>query len=163
MEMRVREIEDRDRDWVRRVTAEHWGGPTVVVHGAVYRPEELPGFVAVSEGARVGVVTFERKGEHLEVVTIASLEEGRGIGSALLDAALGRARAGGAAVVRLVTTNDNLPALRFFERRGFCVVRVDPGAVERSRRLKPEIPETGVDGIPILDEIVLERKLGGAP
>jgi len=31
--------------------------------------------------------------------------------------------------VTLVTTHDNLDALRFSQRRGFCLVAVRPGAV----------------------------------
>jgi hypothetical protein len=51
-------------------------------------------------------------------------------------------------------------ALRFYQRRGFRLVALHPGAVDDSRRrLKPEIPELGEYGIPIRDELVLEREL----
>ena len=60
----------------------------------------------------------------------------------------------------LVTTNDNLDALRFYQRRGFRVADVRPGALDDARRsLKPTIPEVGRFGIPIRDEIILERRV----
>jgi hypothetical protein len=59
----------------------------------------------------------------------------------------------------LITTNDNTAALRFWQKRGFKLLRVHRNAVEKSRKLKPEIPLTGNDGIPIRDEIELEMML----
>jgi hypothetical protein len=58
-----------------------------------------------------------------------------------------------------VTTNDNLGALRFYQRRGLRLVALHVGAVAESRRLKPSIPEVGHDGIPIRDELELELEL----
>jgi hypothetical protein len=66
----------------------------------------------------------------------------------------------GVAVLRLTTTNDNLTALRFYQRRGFRIAAVRPGAVAAARRLKPTIPELGEHGIPIRDEIELALTLG---
>jgi GNAT superfamily N-acetyltransferase len=61
--------------------------------------------------------------------------------------------------LRLTTTNDNLDALRFYQRRGFRLVALRPGAVDAARALKPEIPVTGAHGIPLRDELDLERAL----
>ena len=69
----------------------------------------------------------------------------------------------GCARIWLITTNDNVDALRFYQRRGYRLLRVDAGAVDRSRSsLKPAIPLVGSHGIPIRDEIVLERRFGAA-
>ena len=61
--------------------------------------------------------------------------------------------------VWLITTNDNIQALRFYQRRGFELVAVHRDAIKESRKLKPEIPEVGMHGIPLRDEIELELKL----
>jgi hypothetical protein len=58
-----------------------------------------------------------------------------------------------------ITTNDNLDAMRFYQRRGFRIAAVRPGAVAAARRLKPTIPELGEHGIPIRDEIELALTL----
>jgi ribosomal protein S18 acetylase RimI-like enzyme len=78
-----------------------------------------------------------------------------------VEAAADAARAAGAAAQWLVTTNDNLDALRLYQRHGYRLVRVRPGAVDEARRAKPAIPETGAYGIPLRDELVLERDLAG--
>lgn len=60
----------------------------------------------------------------------------------------------------LVTSNDNFPALRLYQKRGFRLVAVYPNAFTEYRKLKPSIPIYGIDSIPIRDEIELEMWLG---
>ena len=68
-------------------------------------------------------------------------------------------QAAGCTRLWVITTNDNVNALRFYQRRGFCLVTVHRGAVDRSRAtLKPEIPAAGAYGIPLRDEIELEKQ-----
>jgi ribosomal protein S18 acetylase RimI-like enzyme len=90
------------------------------------------------------------------VLSIDSLREGAGVGSALLAAAVAAARAAGCARAYLITTNDNMRALRFYQRRGFALVALRPRAIERARALKPSIPLVGFGGIPLRDELELE-------
>jgi len=133
------------------------GLPIVVAHGQVYFPARLPGFVALIGGERIGLLTYIITGGECEVVTLNSVQEKRGAGTALIEAIEGAARDAGCRRIWLITTNDNLNALRFYQKRGYRLVRIDPGAVDRSRRVKPEIPITGDFGIPIYDEIELEK------
>lgn len=88
-----------------------------------------------------------------------SVRENQGVGTALLKAVESAARDAGCHFLRLVTTNDNLKAMKFYQRRGFVLYALHPDAVTQSRALKPEIPTTGNDGIPIRDEIELEFTL----
>jgi hypothetical protein len=88
----VRELADADRDWVERLIVERWGAAGVVGRGRVWNPAELPGFAAFEDERCVGLVTYELDGEACEVVTLDALEEGRGIGTALLRAVEGMAR-----------------------------------------------------------------------
>jgi ribosomal protein S18 acetylase RimI-like enzyme len=155
----VRAIEDADRDWLRRFVAERWGAETVVVHDTILDPARLAGFVVIVEGEPAGVVTFHIVETGCEVVTLDSARPGRGVGSALLGAVEETARRAGCQRVWLVSTNDNVDALRFYQKRGYELVRIDRGAVTRARRLKPEIPLFGNHGIPLRDEIELERPL----
>jgi ribosomal protein S18 acetylase RimI-like enzyme len=155
----IRPISSDDRAWVAATTIERWGDETVVGHGVVYHPAELPGFIADRDGTPVGLLTFAIDGEACEVVTIDALVEGIGAGTALLDACAAHARAHGCTRLWLVTTNDNLRARSWYERRGFHVVAVHEGAVARSRELKPSIPLFGADGISITDEIEMVMEL----
>jgi GNAT superfamily N-acetyltransferase len=158
-EMKTRPLADGDRSWLERFVVERWGAPIVVGHGEVYRVADLSGFVALEDDEPTGVVTYAIDDDACEIVTIDSLREGIGIGSALVEAVVGVARKAGCRRVWLITTNDNLPMLRFAQKRGFALVAVRPRAVEESRKLKPEISLIGIDGIPIRDELELELPL----
>ncbi len=82
-----------------------------------------------------------------------------GIGTALIDAVTKVALQAGCWRVWLITTNDNLHALGFYQKRGFVLVALYRNAIEASRKLKPQIPLVGNDGLPIRDELELESLL----
>jgi len=118
-----------------------------------------PSFMAVEGGRVVGVVTYVVDGDACEVLTLHADPPRRGVGTALIEAVVAETRC---RRLWLITTNDNTDALRFYQRRGFRLAELHRGAVDRSRAtLKPEIPEIGDHGIPIRDELVLERIDGG--
>jgi len=148
-----------DRDWVRRKIIAAWGAETIVVHETVYHPAELPGFIAEAEGEIAGLLTYHLEGEACEIVTLDAWRTGLGVGTALIETVRQAAGREKCRRLWLVTTNDNLPALRFYQKRGFVIATVHLNAIEKDRRLKPEIPLTGMDGIPIRDEIELEMML----
>jgi GNAT superfamily N-acetyltransferase len=159
MLFRLRQIEDPDRNWVRRFISDQWSGEAVVVHDAVVYPHTLPGFVAEDErGEPIGLVTYRVENSSCELVTLNSKREGEGVGSALIEAVVQECRNRECSRLWCVTTNDNLPALQFYQKRGFRIAAVDQGAVERARKLKPSIPLWGIESIPIRDEIELEMQ-----
>ncbi len=127
--------------------------------GRVFDPSELEGFAAVADEKVVGLVTFRVERDECEVVTINSLRERTGIGSSLLNAVKDAAIKARCKRLWLISTNDNLSALRFYQKWGLHIAAVYPNALERSRRLKPEIPMLGKEGIPLRDEIELEMAL----
>lgn len=153
---RIRPVEERDRPWMAGFLAERWGSAEIVTRGRVHAADRCEGIVAESAGERIGLVTFRFEGGECELVSLDSVREGTGVGGALLDGAIGRAREEGCRRLWLITTNDNLAAVRFYQKRGLRLRAVYPNAMEESRRIKPEIPRTGRDGIPLRDEIEME-------
>jgi ribosomal protein S18 acetylase RimI-like enzyme len=144
---------------VARFIEQHWG-PVMVVHDTVFHPAGLPGFLAfLPDEPLAGLLTYEVRGHLLEIVTLDAMRQWAGTGTALVEAAVAEAASRGCAEVRLTTTNDNLDALRFYQRRGFRLAGLRPGAVGRARRLKPQIPLTGQYGIPLSDELELVRAI----
>jgi GNAT superfamily N-acetyltransferase len=136
-----------------------WGADVVVGAGRELRPATLPGVVAEADGERAGLATYLVELPDCELVTIDALTIGAGVGSALVEAVADAARDAGCARVRLMTTNDNLPALRLYQRHGFALAALRRDAMLEARERKPQIPATGHDGIPIRDELVLVREL----
>ena len=71
----------------------------------------------------VGLATWSPAGDgdrsELAALAVAPDRQGRGVGGALVEAVAEAARASGAATLWLVTTNDNLDALRLYQRHGF--------------------------------------------
>jgi ribosomal protein S18 acetylase RimI-like enzyme len=151
----VRPVHDGDRPTVEWLTTELWGTPEVVVHDGTFYPALLPGFIAERGGRIVGLVTFEVRPGTLEIVTINALDRYSGIGTMLIEAVRAEAKRCHCHEVMLTTTNDNVDALRFYQRRGFRLAALRRGAVDRSRRAKPQIPRSGDYGIPLHDEIDL--------
>jgi GNAT superfamily N-acetyltransferase len=109
--------------------------------------------VAEADERLIGVLTYDPRPTECELVAIVAAVHGNGIGSALLaglrERVLDRR-------IWVVTTNDNLDALRFYQRRGFRLRALRVGAVDEARRtIKPTIPEVGAYGIPLRDELEL--------
>ena len=127
---------------------DQFGGALQARRGELIDVLALPGFVAERNGRPVGVVTYRRESDECELAFIAALERHEGVGTALLEALL--EAVADCERVWLVTTNDNLEALRFYQRRGFVLSALRPGAVADSRqRLKPQIASVGDFGIPV--------------
>jgi len=144
---------------VRAFVRARWGDEIVVGHGAVYRPHQLPGLLVTDGGEIVGLLTYTIEADACEIVTIDALVEGSGVGSMLLVAVENVAREAGCARLWLITTNDNVRAQGFYRANGFEVVAVHEGAVATSREHKPSIPLVNEVGVPIEDEIEMDRQL----
>jgi GNAT superfamily N-acetyltransferase len=157
--LRIRSIRESDRPLVREILFRRWGRPGVVTRGRMHLAHTYPGFVAWSGLRIVGLLTYEVRGGRCEVTTLDALRKGQGVGTRLLAATERRARSLGCGEIWLITTNDNLRALRFYQRHGMRIRRIHENALARSRQLKPSIPRRGLDGIPLRDEIELYKPL----
>lgn len=144
---------------VVRILVGSWGGTIVVGHGEVIDAATLPGLLAERDGEPAGALTYRIAEDGLEVVTIDAPVRHAGAGSVLLAAAAEVARAAGAQRLWLVTTNDNLDALRFYQRRGMRLVGLSRDALDATRKVKPQVPLIGAYGIPLRDELTLELPL----
>jgi N-acetylglutamate synthase-like GNAT family acetyltransferase len=156
---RIRHKTILDQEWVRKHTRQYWGDEMVVAHGVIYYPAELPGFIAESTNNPIGLATYSISGEECELVSIETDITGNGIGKALVQAVKQKALEVGCQRLWLVTTNDNLEALGFYQKIGFHLVAVHRDAINEARKVKPSIPLLGEHGIPLRDEIELEMGL----
>ncbi len=172
-EISIRPLERSDREWVAHFLDETWGTTVIVSRGKTLYGHLLPGFMAeraletAGDDAptddppkrNLGLVTLSIVGDECEFATLNSLTESEGIGSALVTAVEHWALEAGIKRLWLVTTNDNLAALKFWQKRDYELVAVHRNAIAAARRIKPQIPITGIDGIIIRDEIELEKLL----
>jgi GNAT superfamily N-acetyltransferase len=155
----VRAVRTDERDWLAEHLGLAWGSTTVVSGGRSRDASRLPAVLCVDGEELLGLATYEIACGGCEIVTIEAFRRREGIGTELLKAIADQARARGCSRLRLVTTNDNIGAQRFYEHHGLRLIAVHAGAVDRARALKPEIPLIGEDGVEIHDELELQLTL----
>ena len=172
----IRPLQRSDREWVAHFLDERWGTTQIVSRGKALYGHLLPGFMAErpvdaapAESAEasdeeaqfenIGLITLDIGEREWEITTLNSLDESIGVGTALVETVEEWAREAGINRLWLVTTNDNLAALKFWQKRGYHLVTVHRNAIDVARRIKPQIPITGLEGITIRDEIELEKRI----
>ncbi len=154
-----RRLTQNDHHRLRQFWVDQWGADVMIIHGEVYRPDQLDGFVVEEHGEWTGLITFRCKEGEMEVTSLDSLREGQGLGTKLIDLVVEEARNRQCKRLVLITTNDNLHAIGFYQKRGFQMAAIHRGAVDEARKVKPSIPKIGAHGIPMRDEIELEMVL----
>ncbi|MCD8873951.1 GNAT family N-acetyltransferase [Mammaliicoccus sciuri] len=138
---------------------DNWGDDEMVVSSGTYQLSDLPGFVAFDKAEIIGVITYIIRNDQIEIISLDSFRENVGIGSQLLKKLEEISEEKDITNISVITTNDNLNALKFYQKRGYSITNVIPNAVEKARKQKPSIPQFAENGIPIRDEIVLEKYL----
>ena len=159
-QFRVRPRDEGDRAEVERFLAER-NSLRVARLGRLVEAFDHHALVAERDGTLAGVLTYVLDGDGCEILTLHAAKRFGGAGTALVEAVERLAVDAGCARLWSITTNDNVDALRFYQRRGFRLAALHRGAVDDSRaRLKPEIPPTGEHGIELRDELELEKVPG---
>lgn len=158
----IRPKTDADGPFVRSQLVHHWHSATIWSVDRRYEADQLPAFIAWQDGQRIGHITLGFDPGECEVVTLSATVEGRGVATLLLEAAATAARARGAKRMRLTTTNDNLRAMALYQKRGWKLIALHKGMIDRYRERLPSIPFIGLNGIPLHDELELELKLDDA-
>ena len=155
----IRQIDQASREQINAIIIRQWYTLQMVVRGESVDLGSADGYYACENDQVVGVITYRLLGKEMEILSLDSFQENKGIGTALLNKAVRKAKEAGMEKIELITTNDNLPALRFYQKRGFDLARLYCNALDQARKIKPEIPLTGMDGIPLKHEIELEMIL----
>jgi GNAT superfamily N-acetyltransferase len=160
MDVTIRAKEPADEAWARQMLVGRWGSSMVACVSGLHDAALLDGFIAELDGEPAGLLTYRIEDGACEAVTVDSYLSGRGVGVALLRAVVDLARSRGCGRVWVTTSNDNVPALRFYQRQSWDLVRLHHDAANEWRRtVKPQIPERGLDGIPIAHALELELRL----
>ncbi|MAB00618.1 MAG: GNAT family N-acetyltransferase [Stappia sp.] len=160
MGVTIREKSEADHAAVVELLTRRWTSPEILIEGELIDGSLLPGFLAEdTEGETAGLVTLIKREREWEILTLDSLTRWSGVGTLLLNAVIGSALEQGIRRLMVRTSNDNLDAFRFYQRRGFRIEKIVTGAIDEERRLRPEIPLLGEYGIPIHDEVVFARSL----
>ncbi|MFC1842883.1 GNAT family N-acetyltransferase [Candidatus Dependentiae bacterium] len=155
-EVYLRETNKNDFALIKKLVDKHWGGEPLIIRGKKYYPSSLDGIIALKEKEVVGFLVYDIQNEACEIVVFEVFEKYKGIGTLILNKLIATAKSRNCNKLCLMTTNDNLDALRFYQRRGFHICGIQINSMVISRKMKPSIPEIGDYGIPMRDEIDLE-------
>ena len=159
MAIQIEKISRKDKKPILDIVRTFWGDETIIVHNEIFLVSKLDGLKAVEEKNIIGILHYRLQGEVCEILTLASTKPGRGVGTALIAEVEKIAIKNRCLLISLITTNDNLDALGFYQRRGFHLTALYPDQVTKSRLIKPSIPDIGENNIPIRDELRLEKIL----
>jgi ribosomal protein S18 acetylase RimI-like enzyme len=159
VEITIRAKRDDDRGWLTERLEASWGSARMVSNGKLYDVRDQAGLIAEIGGEPAGMLMYHVEGGECEIRLLESFRPGIGIGGRLIRAVIDKARQAGCSRLWVVTTNGNTHALRFYQMNGFHLHALRANALEASRKIKPEIPVTGIDGIPLRDEIELSMAL----
>lgn len=152
-------VTQANRERVTRFLEEEWGSQFMAVRGCLYDLNTVDGILAAEDGNLLGLITYLFHDGYCEIMSLNSLRENCGIGSQLISRTAGIARKAGCGRLVVVTTNDNIEAICFYQKRGFDLAELRRNALELSRKLKPQIPLTGNHGIPLKHELEFELVL----
>lgn len=145
-----------DSVWLDELMIRDWGGLPLVIRGEKYYPSQLNGLIAERANTIAGFLFYETRGRDCEIIVLEVFDKFKGTGTLLLEKLKTIANDQTCSRLYLMTTNDNLDALRFYQKRGFHICGVHVDSVKRSRKIKPTIGMIGDYDIPIRDEIDLE-------
>jgi GNAT superfamily N-acetyltransferase len=148
-----------DRKQLVELLRLRWPDSTLIICGQFIQPEDVEGLGYYANDRLHGIATWRAHGKTMHIVAVNAFTELRGVGVALIDAMIAYGRENGMALLRATISNDNTVALRFYQRRGFHLSALHRGLYDAMRAMKPAIPVTGLDGIPMRDELELEFEL----
>ena len=153
----VREATDVDRAAARELFARDFGRTKIVAFDEVMDLDEMPALVAVMTDAPAGALAYRLLGDALHIVALATdpMWQRSGVGGHLLAEAEILARRLGLQRLVVSTTNDNLPALYFYQRRGYRLSHLASNSI--IAHTEQQVP--GFAGIPVRDEVRLEKKI----
>lgn len=157
--MIFQKINTHNRKKVNQFIEEQWFSTDMVIRGKIVDMTSVDGFFIEQGGNIAALITYIINGGICEITSLNSLIEGKGIGSSLVEDVIASAKKHKCKKIIVVTTNDNIGAIRFYQKRGFEIARLYRNSLNKARELKPSIPLIGDNGIPLMHEIEFEMIL----
>ena len=146
-----------ERSKIRRFVKRFWGEEEQLTFDREFVVAELPAYVARVHNSTVAFVSIAEMDDAVMVVALGVLPryQGSGVGSSLVEKVEVEARRLGKRRLLVSTSNDDLPALVFYQSHGFQIYEVQPNVVS----VKHGEGSRGICGLPVRDELRLQKIL----
>jgi ribosomal protein S18 acetylase RimI-like enzyme len=153
----VREGSPADREKALELFKRDFGPAQLVSYGEAISLENAAALVAETDGEIAGALAWRPFDGALHILALATdpMWQRAGVGGHLVAEAELLARRQNWPRVIVTITNDNLPALYFYQRRGYRVSAILRDSIAAHTR---DAKAVGFAGIPILDEIQLAKE-----
>jgi N-acetylglutamate synthase-like GNAT family acetyltransferase len=147
----------KDNEAVLEIIKGYGSSDIFVSRGKAHKALELDGVLVYEDGKIIGLGLYSIKND-CEIVLLETFVQNKGIGTKIIENIKEIAKIKNCNRVWLITTNENINAIKFYQKRGFRISNIYINALEEARKINPEIPLIG-DGIEIRDEIEFEIKI----
>lgn len=147
-----------ERSTIRKFVTRFWGEEEQLTFDRKFAVAELPAYVAKVENHTIGFISFGETREAVIVVAMGVLPQYQyfGIGKRLIRKVEIEAKRLRKRKMLVSTSNDDLPALAFYQSRGFHIYEVKPNVIAQ----KHGAVLRGIGGLPVRDELRLQKTLG---
>jgi len=148
---------NEEKKKIQELGKRFWGEEEQLTFGRVLSVAELPTYVARAKDRIVGFVSFTDFNEALLIAALAVQPDyqGFGVGTSLIKKVETEGKRLGKKKVLVSTSNDDLPALAFYQSIGFWIFEVKPNAIaEKHGKIMK-----GIGGLPVRDELRLKKLL----
>ena len=157
-ELQLRVVTDKTE--LCRIMLASWGSHSMMIDLHVYDVAEIDALgLFDGSGKTAALASWTVRGDSAYLCALHSLKPGEGVAIQMLDAVIFAARKAGAKRLKAMLTNDNMPGMTFYQRRGFRLSGLYLEAIDHYRSVEPNIIKTGYKDIPIHDAIELEIAL----
>ncbi len=118
---------------------------------------ELPAYAAKLENNMIGFISFTEVDDAILIAALAVLPQyqSSGVGRSLIEKVEAEAKRLRKKRLLVSTSNDDLPALAFYQSLGFQIYEVKPNVIAEKHGGVLE----GVGGLPVRDELRLRKIL----
>jgi len=147
----------KERKKIREIVQRFWGEEEQLTFDRKFIVAELPAYLAKSGGDVIGFVSFAELRDAIIIVALGILPQyqNAGVGKSLIEKVEAETKRLGKKKLLVSTSNDDLPALAFYQSLGFQIYEVKPNVIAEKHGMVLK----GIGGLPIRDELRLQKLL----
>ena len=142
---------------IREIVQRFWGEEEQLTFDRKFIVTELPTYLEKSGNDIIGFVSFAEVDDAITIVALGILPkyQNAGVGKSLIEKVEAETKRLGKKKLLVSTSNDDLPALAFYQFLGFQIYEVKPNVIAEKHGMVLK----GIGGLPIRDELRLQKLL----